>query len=269
MPVRLLREGILDSEAVNSLSPEAEVFYRRLMSVVDDFGRFDGRTSVLRGRLYALQLEKVREANLERWIAECVKARLIRLYFANSKPYISFLKLGEPRAKVSKYPPPPDDSQTDENICAQTPTCAPYSGSNASAPSGSDSTGGAAPPPAAKPTPKPRKEPEGVHHDFTRAFVGAWEDRYPNERYPHAGKKDGEAVKWFIDQLRADLEKFRAIVGRYLASTDPFFNGHPMSLLRNQFAKFLVDAPAPRKPTAFQTHDDRVGDVLFGGSDHE
>ncbi len=39
MPNRIIREGILTSEAVNSLSWEAEVFFRRLLSVVDDFGR--------------------------------------------------------------------------------------------------------------------------------------------------------------------------------------------------------------------------------------
>lgn len=142
MPNRIIREGIIDSEAVNSLSHEAEVFYRRLMSVVDDFGRFDGRIAVLRARLYALQLDKVREANLERWIAECVKARLIRLYEHNSKPYVLFLKLGAPRAKASKYPAPPDESececpcqeddhcaqmQADANICAQTQEDVPYS----------------------------------------------------------------------------------------------------------------------------------------------
>lgn len=123
MPSRLLREGILDSEAVNSLSAEAEVFYRRLMSVVDDFGRFDGRVSVLRSRLYPLQLEKVREANLERWIAECVKARLVRLYSHNGKQYITFFKLGPARARESKFPPPPDEHPfTDENICKRMQT---------------------------------------------------------------------------------------------------------------------------------------------------
>lgn len=142
MPNRIIREGIIDSEAVNSLSFDAEVFYRRLMSVVDDFGRFDGRTAVLRARLYALQLDKVREANLERWIAECVKARLIRLYESNGKPYVLLLKLGAPRAKASKYPAPPDETvcecntledehcaqmQADANICAQTQEDVPYS----------------------------------------------------------------------------------------------------------------------------------------------
>jgi hypothetical protein len=39
MPNRELREGILTSERINALTFPAEVFYRRLMSVVDDFGR--------------------------------------------------------------------------------------------------------------------------------------------------------------------------------------------------------------------------------------
>lgn len=123
MPNRILREAILDSEAVNALTPQAEVFYRRLMSVVDDFGRFDARPAVLRGRLYPLQLDRVREADLDRWIAECVKASLIRLYTVGSGQYILFHKLGEPRAKSSKFPAPPSD----DCACAQTRAYVPDS----------------------------------------------------------------------------------------------------------------------------------------------
>ena len=36
MPTRILRDGILTSERVNLLDWEAEVFYRRLLSVGDD-----------------------------------------------------------------------------------------------------------------------------------------------------------------------------------------------------------------------------------------
>ena len=107
MPTRLLRDGILDSEAVNSLSACEEVFYRRLMSAVDDFGRFDGRPSVLRCRLYSLQLSSIREADISRWIAACEKAGLIALYEVDGKPYILLHKLGPPRAAVSKFPAPP------------------------------------------------------------------------------------------------------------------------------------------------------------------
>ena len=87
MPTRLLREGILDSDAVNSLSWAAEVFYRRLMSVVDDFGLFDGRPSIIRSRLYPTKVESVREADIPRWIAECVNSGLIALYMHAGKPY--------------------------------------------------------------------------------------------------------------------------------------------------------------------------------------
>jgi hypothetical protein len=122
MPARLLREGILDSEAVCSLTFQAEVFYRRLMSVVDDFGRYDGRPGVLRSRLYPLQIDKVREADITRWIAECEKAGLIALYSVSGKQYILFRKLGSARAKESKWPAPPDGFEArhaSENICAQ------------------------------------------------------------------------------------------------------------------------------------------------------
>lgn len=149
MPTRMLREGILDSEAVNSLSAEAEVFYRRLMNVVDDYGRFDGRAKVLRARLYPLRVAQVSEADVLRWMAECEKAELVTCYTADGKPFVLFHRLGSPRAAKSKYPPPPEqacqsirlqthtdaippNTQTDTvvNGCAQVNTGAPYSGSD-------------------------------------------------------------------------------------------------------------------------------------------
>ncbi len=150
MPNRVIRESILDSEAVNSLTPEAEVFYRRLMSVVDDYGRFDARIAVLRSRLYPLQLEKVREASVERCLAECEAARLVRLYVAGGKQYLSFLKLGAPRSKESRWPSPPDEEvcahvRADENICAQTRAYVPYSGSGSKSSTKSESNARAGP----------------------------------------------------------------------------------------------------------------------------
>lgn len=146
MPARLLREGILDSERVNSLSWPAEVFYRRLMSVVDDFGRFDARASVLRTRLYPVQVERVREKDIAEWLRECESAGLIALYTVTAKPFLYFLGLGSPRAKVSKFPgPPPQTAATAENTfaskCVQVLSDVPYSGSGSY--SGSNSGSGA------------------------------------------------------------------------------------------------------------------------------
>lgn len=143
MPNRILREGILTSVAVNSLTPQAEVFYRRLMSIVDDFGRFDGLAPVIFGRLYALQIDRVRVADVERWIAECEKAGLVRTYTVAGKPYLTLKNLGEPRATKSKYPEPTKDIREwqglDESICARLRANVPDSYSGSSAPTGASS----------------------------------------------------------------------------------------------------------------------------------
>lgn len=107
MPNRVLREGILTSERVNLLSLDGEVFYRRLMSVVDDFGRYTAHPALLRAHLYPLRLDRVREASMERLLTECEKVRLVRLYVVASKPYLEVLDFGQHvRAKHSKWPAP-------------------------------------------------------------------------------------------------------------------------------------------------------------------
>lgn len=118
MPSRILREGILTSDRVNALSAGAEVFYRRLMSVVDDYGRFDGRPGLLRVSCFPLRVDTVREADISRWIAECVKAGLIALYAVGGKAYLEMLDFKQQVRAKSKYPPPDaghplDTSQAD------------------------------------------------------------------------------------------------------------------------------------------------------------
>lgn len=121
MPNRLLREGILDSDPVNLLSWPEEVFYRRLMSAVDDFGRFDARTAVLKSRLYPLKSDSVRETDIARWIAACVTAGLISLYSTDGRPYLLFKKFKQHvRAENSKFPPPPPDSDAVHGQCKGT-----------------------------------------------------------------------------------------------------------------------------------------------------
>ena len=124
MPNRLLREGILSSEPVNALPPEAEVFYRRVMSAVDDFGRYSAHPALLRAALYPLQLTRVSESHVSRHLAACNKAGLVRLYTRESKPYLELLKFGQHvRAKSSKFPAPLDRCTTDalhQNSTCQT-----------------------------------------------------------------------------------------------------------------------------------------------------
>lgn len=107
MPNRYIREGIITSEAVCSLTWPAEVFYRRLLNKVDDFGRYTAHPALLRAALYPLQLEKVREADMPRFLAECETAGLMSVYRVESKPYLALYKWERGRATASHYPDPP------------------------------------------------------------------------------------------------------------------------------------------------------------------
>jgi hypothetical protein len=131
MPNRLIREGILTSDRVNALKPVAEVFYRRLMSVVDDWGRFSADPRLLRAHCYPLKIDAVREADIARSLAEVQGAGLIALYAVDGKPYLELLDFRQQvRAKASKYPAPPatdthhppdtgtTDAQQTQSTCA-------------------------------------------------------------------------------------------------------------------------------------------------------
>jgi hypothetical protein len=110
MPNRILREGILSSERVARLGWAEEVFYRRLMSVVDDFGRYHANPKLLRAALYPLLIDKVSDADIGKWLTSCVTAALVSVYPApDGKRYLQLLDFRQQaRADKSKYPPMPD-----------------------------------------------------------------------------------------------------------------------------------------------------------------
>ena len=106
MPTRLIREGILDSENMNALSWGAELFYRRLMSVVDDYGRFSANPTILRSRCYPLQVDKVKDKQISAWLNECVKQGLILHYVVDEKPLLQINKFDQRTRSGPKYPGP-------------------------------------------------------------------------------------------------------------------------------------------------------------------
>jgi len=109
MPNRILRDGILASEKVAGLSWTAEVFYRRVMSVADDYGRFHGNPRLLRSACYPLQIDKVSDADIEKWLTECVTAALVSVYPAqDGKRYLEISNFGQQVRAKSKFPPPND-----------------------------------------------------------------------------------------------------------------------------------------------------------------
>lgn len=107
MPNRILREGILTSPRMALLSWPAEVFYRRLHSVVDDFGRYYAEPMMLRAACYPRQLNKVTDADVGKWLAETQKAALVSVYAVDGQSYLELLDFRQQvRAKKSKFPDP-------------------------------------------------------------------------------------------------------------------------------------------------------------------
>lgn len=108
----------MTSERVSLLSWPAEVFYRRLHSVVDDFGRYYATPMLLRAACYPLQLDKVSDQDVGKWLGETRKAGLVRVFESGGKQYLVVLCFRQQvRAKASKFPQPPPDEEYPPSEC--------------------------------------------------------------------------------------------------------------------------------------------------------
>lgn len=105
MANRVIREGINDSKKINALGFEAEVFYRRLFAVADDFGFFEADPVLLRSDLYKRLVDEVKIADINTWLKKCAEVGLIDLYEYDGKSYGQILHFGQIlRIMRSKFP---------------------------------------------------------------------------------------------------------------------------------------------------------------------
>lgn len=108
MPNRILKESICTSDDIDGLSWFEEVLYYRLIVNCDDYGRFDGRTAVIKNRLFPLK-DNLTLANVKNAINKLASIGLISLYEFDGKPFLylpSWNEHQQIRAKKSKYPSP-------------------------------------------------------------------------------------------------------------------------------------------------------------------
>jgi hypothetical protein len=113
MPTRILREGIITSKSVNDLSDGAEKFYRRVMSICDDYGRYYSHAGLLRAACYPRQLDRVSDEHVTGFLAECVAVGLIFTY--GEGEYIQIVKFNQQCRSKSKFPEPTENELL--NIC--------------------------------------------------------------------------------------------------------------------------------------------------------
>ena len=112
MPNRIIRDGILFSIPVSRLSPQAELLYRKLLSVVDDFGRYYAYPpEIIMSSCYPLQVQSITTDEIAAWLTEIETNGLINVYESDGKRVLEIVKFNQrQRASKSKFPAP-DEGQ--------------------------------------------------------------------------------------------------------------------------------------------------------------
>ena len=108
MSNRIIKESICTSDTILLLTPEEEITFYRLIVNCDDYGRFDGRPSILASRLYPLRRDYT-ENQIAGWMNALIRAGLVQVYFSGDRPYLQITNWEEHqtiRNKRSKYPEP-------------------------------------------------------------------------------------------------------------------------------------------------------------------
>ena len=118
---RIIKESICTSDSVDELSWFEEVLFYRLIVNCDDFGRFDGRTAVIKNRLFPLK-DNVTTKAVDAALQRLASVELVVLYEFEGKPYLYLPTWNEHqsiRAKRSKYPAPKDNVKSSASKCMQ------------------------------------------------------------------------------------------------------------------------------------------------------
>lgn len=94
------------SESLNSLSAEAEVFFTRLIMKADDYGNYIGHPKLLKAALYPLR-DKMKESKINALIDQCEVAGVIKSYTVDEKRYLNIPNYGQRlRTMKGKFPAP-------------------------------------------------------------------------------------------------------------------------------------------------------------------
>lgn len=110
MPNRVLKDWTA-SEKMDLLSPEAEVFFTRLIMKADDFGIYLGNLKLLKSALYPLR--DLKDNFVSKCVSELVEAKVAIYYEVDDKKYIKIIDFGQRlRQMKSKYPEPDDNART-------------------------------------------------------------------------------------------------------------------------------------------------------------
>jgi hypothetical protein len=117
MPNRVVRDGLLSSDQFNALDSDSQMCFVRLLMVVDDYGRFDGRDMAIKSAAYPMS--DIRLTVVSKMLTDLVDAKMLQRYEVDGRAYISIPKFDQRlRQKRERYPAPPEflsDSDSDSD----------------------------------------------------------------------------------------------------------------------------------------------------------
>jgi hypothetical protein len=210
MPNRIIREGWIESEAVDKLSVHAERFFIRLCLKADDYGRYHANAQLLRSNLFPLKID-FRSSDVASWLTECEACGLVRTYTKDQKRFVEIVKFGQRvRADVSKFPEcPSEDGQVSDVCQTDGSTCPLYSESEAKTESNAKTKSESNPPSLPL--------VGGVEISQLGQRIGAWFKRRPATVW---SPKERKALK-ALEATNPDTEDVAILEAYYVAAMDP------------------------------------------------
>lgn len=122
MPQRILKPGITTSPKWDGSSWMAQSFYIRLLTLVDDFGRYEANINLLRSHAFPLR-EDMRAPQVQKLCHELQANQLAIFYKVDGKEYLQLTNwTNAPRAEKSKFPAYDNNCKqihADANTCKQ------------------------------------------------------------------------------------------------------------------------------------------------------
>lgn len=104
MPQRFLRPGITTSKKWDACSWLGQSFYIRILTLVDDYGRYDADPTILRSHAFPLR-EDIRTGKVLELMRELEASHLAHFYKVDGKCYVQLWNWQEtPRAAKSRFP---------------------------------------------------------------------------------------------------------------------------------------------------------------------
>lgn len=105
MANRVLRDWTT-SDAVDILSPEAEVFLTRLIMKADDYGSYHANPKLIKAALFPLKDYSSKQ--IEIWLKELISSKIVFRYQVEGKEYIRIDNFGQRLRNMRNTFPQPD-----------------------------------------------------------------------------------------------------------------------------------------------------------------